>query len=72
MFATLKPFDERKSKDLSAGAIAGSLNAQYGAIEDAFIVMFPPPPVQGLGTTGGFKLQLQDRGGLGYEAMDAA
>ena len=34
--------------------------------------MFPPPPVQGLGTTGGFKLQLEDRGSLGYEAMDAA
>ncbi|MFG6412482.1 efflux RND transporter permease subunit [Roseateles sp. DC23W] len=72
VFATLKPFDQRKTKDLSAGAIAGSLNAQYGAIEDAFIVMFPPPPVQGLGTTGGFKLQLQDRGGLGYEALDQA
>jgi len=72
VFATLKPFDERKGKALSAGAIAGSLNAQYGAIEDAFIVMFPPPPVQGLGTTGGFKLQLQDRGGVGYEAMDQA
>ncbi|WP_422010469.1 efflux RND transporter permease subunit [Roseateles sp.] len=72
VFATLKPFEERKTKDLSAGAIAGSLNAQYGAIEDAFIVMFPPPPVQGLGTTGGFKLQLEDRGGVGYEAMDAA
>ena len=72
VFATLKPFDERKGKALSAGAIAGSLNAQYGQIEDAFIVMFPPPPVQGLGTTGGFKLQLQDRGGLGYEALDQA
>ncbi|WP_082536444.1 MULTISPECIES: efflux RND transporter permease subunit [unclassified Roseateles] len=72
VFATLKPFSERKTKDLSAGAIAGSLNGQYGAIEDAFIVMFPPPPVQGLGTTGGFKLQLQDRGGVGYEVMDQA
>ncbi|MCF8206409.1 MAG: efflux RND transporter permease subunit, partial [Methylotenera sp.] len=72
VFATLKPFAERKGKDLSAGAIAGALNAQYGQIEDAFIVMFPPPPVQGLGTTGGFKLQLQDRGGLGYEALDQA
>jgi multidrug efflux pump len=72
VFATLKPFEERRAKDLSAGAIAGKLNAQYGAIEDAFIVMFPPPPVQGLGTTGGFKLQLQDRGGVGYEAMDQA
>jgi multidrug efflux pump len=72
VFATLKPFEERKGKNLSAGAIAGSLNAQYGAIEDAFIAMFPPPPVQGLGTTGGFKLELQDRGNLGYAAMDAA
>jgi len=34
--------------------------------------MFPPPPVNGLGTTGGFKLQLEDRASLGYEAMDAA
>ncbi|MCY4746093.1 efflux RND transporter permease subunit [Pelomonas sp. UHG3] len=72
VFATLKPFEERKTADLSAGAIAGKLNAQYGAVEDAFIVMFPPPPVQGLGTTGGFKLQLQDRGGVGYEALDQA
>ncbi|QPF72191.1 efflux RND transporter permease subunit [Roseateles sp. DAIF2] len=72
VFATLKPFDERKGKGLSAGEIAGSLNAQYGQIQDAFVVIFPPPPVQGLGTTGGFKLQLEDRGGLGYEALDQA
>ena len=72
VFATLKPFDERTGKGLSAGEIAGSLNAQYGQIQDAFVVMFPPPPVAGLGTTGGFKLQLEDRGGLGYEALDQA
>ncbi len=34
--------------------------------------MFPPPPVQGLGTIGGFKLQIEDRAGLGYEALDEA
>jgi multidrug efflux pump len=73
VFATLKPFAERKDPSLSAGAIAMALNQQYGAsIEEAFVVMFPPPPVQGLGTTGGFKLQLQDRASLGYDAMDAA
>lgn len=73
VFATLKSFDERTGKALSAGAIAQALNQQYaGQIEDAFVVMFPPPPVQGLGTTGGFKLQLQDRASLGYEAMDGA
>src|SRR5690606_19160133 len=34
--------------------------------------MFPPPPVNGLGTTGGFKLQLEDRAGLGYAALNQA
>ncbi len=72
VFAMLKPFDERKNADQSGAAVAAQLNAAYGSIQDAFIVMFPPPPVQGLGTTGGFKLQLEDRGSLGYEAMDAA
>src|SRR5687767_1337684 len=72
VFVTLKPFAERKAAELSGRAIAGQLNQQFGAIGEAFIAMFPPPPVQGLGTTGGFKLQLEDRGSLGYEALDAA
>ena len=72
VFATLKPFAERKRADQSGGAVAGQLNQAFGSIQDAFIVMFPPPPVAGLGTTGGFKLQLEDRGSLGYEEMDKA
>ena len=72
VFATLKPFAERKRADQSGGAIAGQLNQQFAGIQEAFIVMFPPPPVAGLGTTGGFKLQLEDRGSVGYEAMDGA
>ncbi len=72
VFAMLKPFDERKGAALSGNAIAAKLNEQYGGIQDAFVMMFAPPPVQGLGTTGGFKLQLEDRGSLGYDAMDSA
>ena len=72
VFAALKSFDERKSPALSGGAIAGALNKQFAGIQDAFIVIFPPPPVQGLGTTGGFKLYLEDRASLGYEALDQA
>jgi multidrug efflux pump len=72
VFATLKPFEERRSAALSGGAIAGALNQKFAAIPDAFIVIFPPPPVQGLGTTGGFKLQIEDRASLGYEALDQA
>jgi multidrug efflux pump len=69
IFVTLKPFEERKSKDLSAGAIAASLNQQYGKIQDAFIAVFPPPPVMGLGTIGGFRMQIEDRSGLGFEEL---
>ncbi|MDQ8016810.1 MAG: efflux RND transporter permease subunit [Bordetella sp.] len=72
VFATLKPFDQRKRADQSGGAVAGQLNQAFAGIQDAFIVMFPPPPVAGLGTTGGFKLQLEDRASVGYDQMDAA
>jgi multidrug efflux pump len=70
VFSTLKPFEERKDPSLSAGAIAMSLNQKYAGIQDAFIAMFPPPPVQGLGVVGGFKLQIEDRAGRGYEALN--
>jgi len=65
----LKPFDERKDPSLSANAIAADLNGQFAQIQDAFIAIFPPPPVQGLGTIGGFRVQVQDRGNLGYEEL---
>ncbi|KZX86223.1 multidrug efflux RND transporter permease subunit [Oleiphilus sp. HI0009] len=69
VFVGLKPFDERQSPELSADAIAGALNMQLGVISDAFVAIFPPPPVLGLGTTGGFKIQIQDRANLGYEQL---
>ncbi|KAA0111677.1 multidrug efflux RND transporter permease subunit [Methylobacterium sp. P1-11] len=72
VFSTLKPFDERKDPSLNGAAIAQSLNRKYAAIPEAFIAMFPPPPVNGLGTIGGFKLQIEDRAGLGYEALNDA
>jgi multidrug efflux pump len=71
VFVTLKPFEERTTADLSGGAIAHKLQMKYGGVKDAFIAIFPPPPVQGLGTIGGFKLQVEDRTDLGYEALDA-
>jgi multidrug efflux pump len=69
VFVTLKDFDQRQTPELSAGAISGELNMQFGAISEAFVVIFPPPPVLGLGTTGGFKLQIEDRANLGYERL---
>jgi multidrug efflux pump len=69
VFVTLKPFDERKAASESAGAIAGALNGKYASIQEAYMAIFPPPPVQGLGTIGGFRLQIEDRGNLGYDEL---
>jgi multidrug efflux pump len=72
VFVALKPFEERRHAGQDAASIAARLNKQYAQVQEAAILLFPPPPVQGLGTTGGFKLQLEDRASLGYEALDAA
>ena len=72
VFFGLKPFDQRKSKALSAGAIAAALNQKLSAIQGGMVVVFPPPPVMGLGTLGGFKLEVEDRSDLGPNALYAA
>ncbi|BDT61117.1 hypothetical protein MasN3_46110 [Massilia varians] len=70
VFTGLKPFSERKGKpEQSADAIAAEINKRMGSVQDAFVMVLPPPPVNGLGTTGDFKLMLEDRGNLGYDAL---
>ncbi|MCW5642710.1 MAG: efflux RND transporter permease subunit [Rhodoferax sp.] len=72
VFAMLDPFEKRDQAHLSAGAIAGALNGKVAALDEAFVALFPPPSVPGMGQAGGFKLQIQDRGNQGHEALDAA
>ncbi|HEX5787113.1 MAG TPA: efflux RND transporter permease subunit, partial [Woeseiaceae bacterium] len=69
VFVTLDEFADRHDPALSAGAIAGALNQQFAGIQEAFIAIFPPPPIMGLGTIGGFRMQIEDRGGHGYAAL---
>lgn len=69
MFVMLDPFKDRTSPDLAATAIAGRLQAKFAGIQDGFLGVFPPPPVPGLGATGGFKMQVEDRGGVGLDAL---
>ena len=69
IFVALKPFEERTSPELSAQVIAGQLGSQYQQIQEAFVAIFPPPPVQGFGNIGGFRLQIQDRTNLGYQEL---
>jgi hydrophobe/amphiphile efflux-1 (HAE1) family protein len=70
IFVKLKPFEDRPSKDLSGMALAQKLQQKFAGIQDAFIAIFPPPPVAGLGSIGGFKLQVEDRTDQGYQALD--
>jgi multidrug efflux pump len=69
VFVTLKPAQERKSPDESAAAIVQDLNMRFASIQEAFVAIFPPPPVQGLGQVGGFKLYVEDRAGVGFEEL---
>ncbi|MFL6673637.1 MAG: efflux RND transporter permease subunit, partial [Massilia sp.] len=69
VFTALKPAGQRHGKEQSAEAIAAEINKRMGVIEDAFVLVLPPPPVSGLGTTGGFKMMIEDRGNLGYEEL---
>ncbi|MGI8601398.1 MAG: efflux RND transporter permease subunit [Verrucomicrobiales bacterium] len=69
VFVGLKPFDQRTTPELSGQAIAGALQQQFAGISEAFVAIFPPPAVMGLGTIGGFKMQIQDRASHGYTEL---
>jgi multidrug efflux pump len=69
-FVTLKPSDQRAGRrGMDTASIVGELNQKFGGIQGAFVAIFPPPPVQGLGAVGGFKLFVEDRAGLGFEEL---
>jgi multidrug efflux pump len=70
VFYTLDDFHKRKGDPaLTGDAIAAEVNKRLGAIQDAFIMVFPPPAVNGMGAIGGFKLFIEDRGNVGYDEL---
>ena len=72
VFFPLKPFEERSAPEDYSEMVAGQLQGQLFGVEDAFVLCVPPPPILGLGTTGGFKLYVQDKGNVGGEQLFAA
>ncbi|CAN7689629.1 efflux RND transporter permease subunit [Paraburkholderia sp. SIMBA_054] len=66
------PFEERKGKSMNGLSIAAELNKRLSGLKGAFVAVFPPPPVLGLGTLGGFKLQIEDQQAQGYTALNNA
>ena len=69
VFAVLDGFDKRRDPSMSAAALAAKLNQEYSVITEGRILVFPPPSVQGLGTIGGFRMQIEDHAGLGPDAL---
>ncbi|HNY48526.1 MAG TPA: efflux RND transporter permease subunit, partial [Casimicrobium sp.] len=71
-FVTLKHWSERIGPEHSAQAIAGRSFGALMGVRDAFIFPLSPPPIPELGTASGFTFRLQDRAGLGHDALLAA
>ena len=70
MYVLLKPFSERESRDRTAAAIGAAIESRCRtAVRGAIVQAFGAPPVEGLGTTGGFKIIIEDRGNLGLKEL---
>jgi multidrug efflux pump len=65
-------FDKRKDPSLTANALMATLRKKFSAIQEARILVIPPPPLRGLGNAGGFKLQVQDLNNAGLASLEAA
>src|SRR4051794_13841572 len=72
LFPVFEEPELRHGKGLTAAAITADLRKRLSAIEGAFIIVIPPPPVPGIGTGGGFTMRIQDRQGRGPEMLAAA
>jgi len=73
IFVVLKPFEERaKDPQMASTAIIGELYRRLGAIQEAQIFVVAPPPVQGIGNAGGFRMMVEDRAGRGTQALQGA
>ncbi len=72
LFPRLAPWSERRTPELQAGAILGRLRARLGAIQDAIVVVFPPPPIRGISSGGGFQFQLQSVAGGTLRDLDTS
>lgn len=72
LFVQMDDFALRAKKGLSGDEILGNLRRSMGGISAGNVLVIAPPPVRGIGTGGGFKMMIQDRGGKGYRALEQA
>jgi multidrug efflux pump len=73
IFVILDPFEERSGhKSLYASKLIQTLQKKLESIQEAKIVVVGAPPIDGLASTAGMKMQVQDRNGAGATALQGA
>lgn len=72
LFIRLKDWSQRSASRLSAQALSARITQHFSGSKDAIIVATSPPPIRGLGTASGFDFMLEDRSGLGHDALSKA
>jgi hydrophobe/amphiphile efflux-1 (HAE1) family protein len=73
IFSGLPSLYNHSVSGVTANSVLADLRKRLSVIQDAYVLTIPPPPVQGIGNSGGFKMMLEDRAGLGSQALvDAA
>src|ERR1700680_3726688 len=72
LFPVFEEPEVRLKKGLTAAVVTADLRKRLSAVEGAFIIVIPPPPIPGIGTGGGFTMRIQDRQGRGPELLAAA
>ncbi len=72
IWVILDHWDDRSSPETRIEAIMGSLNRRFATIPEALVFALRPPAIKGLGTVGGFQMEVQDRGGAGMLLLQQA
>jgi HAE1 family hydrophobic/amphiphilic exporter-1 len=72
IFAVLEDFPDRAAKGLDINKVANNVRQRLGQIQEAFALVFIPPPVRGVGASAGFSMRLQDKAGIGPDALSRA
>jgi hydrophobe/amphiphile efflux-1 (HAE1) family protein len=72
IFPVLESFEERRKKGITFDGILAQMRGAMMSIDQGFLIVIPPPPVPGIGNGGGFKMMIQDRGGVGIEQLNGA
>jgi hydrophobe/amphiphile efflux-1 (HAE1) family protein len=72
IFPVLDTFEDREKLGVTYDSILGQMRGAMGSIKEAFVVVIPPPPVDGIGNAGGFRMMIQDRDGRGLDVLTKA